>query len=103
MTTLLRRHPNKIARRAVLLGIYSFFCDVGPSYILTKPTSGLCELDLGISGGFWRKLEIGLGEALFGDDHDTVLRTLRTISPRPCAHTPRTPSKANPPTPRSGL
>ena len=49
----------------------------------------LCELDLEISEdfrrkleiseGFRRKLEIVWGEALFGDDHDTVSRTPRAI------------------------
>ena len=61
-------------------------------HIVTKLTSGLCELDLGIS-------EIGRGDACFGDDDDIVLRTPRTI----CAQTPRNTSKAHPPTPRSGL
>ena len=32
-----------------------------------KPTSGLCELDLGISEGFRQKPEYGWGEAFFGD------------------------------------
>ena len=31
--------------------------------------------------GFRRKLEIEWGEAFSGDDHDTVSRTPRTISP----------------------
>ena len=42
-----------------------------------KPTSGLCELDLGISEGFRQKPEYGWGEAFFGDDHNTA-RGLRT-------------------------
>ena len=66
-----------------------YFRDVGPSYIVTKPTSGLCELDLGISDGFLRKIELGWGEACFGDDDDIVSRTPRTISSHPSAHTPQ--------------
>ena len=61
-------------------------------HIVTKLTSGVCELDLGISESFLRKLELGRGDACFADDDDIVLRTPRTI----CAH-------AHPPTPRSGL
>ena len=52
-------------------------------HVVTKLTSGLCELDLGISESFLRKLELGRGDACFGDDDDIVLRTPRTI----CAHT----------------
>ena len=54
-----------------------YFRDVGPSYIVTEPTPGLCELDPGISKGFWRKLEIGWGEAFFGDDHPHNISTPR--------------------------
>ena len=103
MTTLLRKHPEQNLQRSRFSRYLQYLRNVGPSYILTKPTSGLCELDLGISEGFRRKLEIGWGEAFFWDDHDTVSWTPRTISPHPSAHTPCTTSKANPPTPRSGL
>ena len=53
-------------------------------HIVTKLTSGVCELDLGISESKLRKLELGRGDACFGDDDDIVLRTPRTT----CAHTP---------------
>ena len=66
-----------------------YFRDVGPSYMVTKPTSGLCELDIGISEGFLRKLEFGWGEACFGDGDDIASRTPRTTSPHPSAHTTR--------------
>ena len=58
-------YADNISRRALL----QYFRDVGPSYIVTKPTSGLCELGLGISEGFRRN------KLFFGDDHDTVSRT----------------------------
>ena len=41
------------------------------------------RLDFGISEGFRQELEIGWGEAISGDDHDTVSGTPRTISPHP--------------------
>ena len=92
--------PNNISRRTVLLGIYNtFVLSDHLIHIVTKLTSGLCELDLGIAESFLRKLELGRGDACFGDDDNIVLRTPRTI----CAHTPHTTSKAHPPTPRSGL
>ena len=55
-------------------------------HIVTKLTSGVCELDLGISESKLRKLELGRGDACFGDDDNIVLRTPRTI----CAHAPHT-------------
>ena len=81
--------PNNISRRTVLLGIYNtFVLSDHLIHIVTKLTSGLCELDLGIAESFLRKLELGRGDACFGDDDDIVLRTPRTI----CAHTPHTTS-----------
>ena len=68
----------------------------GPSYIVTKPTSGLCELDFGISEGSQRTLEIGWGDAFSGHDHDTVSWTPRKASPH-LARTHHSTSKANPP------
>ena len=68
-TTVLRRHPVQDLQKS----------RVGPSFVVTEPTSGLGELDLGISEGF----------------PEQYLHTQ--------AHTPRTTSKAHPPTPRSGL
>ena len=58
-----------------------YFRDVGPAYIVTKPTSGLCDPTLGFRRAFGRNSKIGWGEAFPGDDHDTVSRTPRTISP----------------------
>ena len=94
MTTLLRKHPEQyLQKNRFLLGIYStFVLSDHLIHIVTKLTFGLCELDLGISESFLRRLELGRGDACFGDDDDIVLRTPRTI----CAH-------AHPPTPRSGL
>ena len=75
MMTTLSLHKSRFTR------YLQCFRDVGPSYIVTKPTCGLCELDFGISEGFRRKIEIGWGGSFFGDDHDTDSRTPRTISP----------------------
>ena len=55
-------------------------------HIVPQLTSGLGELDLGISESFLRKFELGRGDACFGDDDNIVLRTPRTI----CAHAPHT-------------
>ena len=41
---------------------------------MTKPTSGLCELDLGISEGFRRKLEDWVGGKLFSGMITTLFR-----------------------------
>ena len=104
MTTLLRRHFEQHLQKSRFAPYLQCFRDVGPSYIVTKPTSGLWVLDLGISKGFLRKLELGWAEACFGDDDDDIVsRTPRTISPHPSAHTPNTTSKATAATPRSGL
>ena len=74
MTTLLRAHPKQCLQKSRFTRYLQSFRDVGPSYIVTKPTSALRELDLWISQGSRRKLEIRWGEAFFGDDHDTVSR-----------------------------
>ena len=103
MTRSLQRHPEQYLQGAGFTRHFQCFRDVGPCFLVTKPTSGFCELDLGISESFRRKLEIAWGEASFGDDHDTVSRTPRTISPHPSVHTPHSTSKANTSTPRSGL
>ena len=63
MTTVLRRHPEQCLQKSRFTRHVLYFRDVGPSCTLTRPTSGLCELDVGISEGFRRKLEIGWGEA----------------------------------------
>ena len=79
--------PRKICRRAVLLCIYSTFVMSDHLYIVTKPTSGLCKLDFGISEGFLRKLELGWGEADFGDDDDIVFAdTPNNLRTRACTH-----------------
>ena len=58
--------PNNISRRTVLLGIYNtFVLSDHLIHIVTQLASGLCELDLGISESFLRKLELGLGGRLF--------------------------------------
>ena len=65
MATLLRRHPEQHLQKSRFTQYLQYFCDVGPSYIVTKPTSGLGELDIGLWEGFRRKLEIGLGDSSF--------------------------------------
>ena len=63
MTTLLRRHPEQILQKSHFALYSQYFRDVGPSCIVTKPTSGLCELDLGISEA---KARTWVGGSLFG-------------------------------------
>ena len=92
MTTLLRRHREQYLQKSRFTRHLQYIRDVGPFYIVTKPTPRRCELDLGILEGFRQKLEIGWGEAFFGDDHDSASRTARTISPHPSMHTPHTTS-----------
>ena len=67
MTTLLRRHPEQNLQKSRFIW--------QPFYILTKPTSGLCALDHGISEGFRRKLETGWGK-LFSGMITTLFRGL---------------------------
>ena len=59
MTTLLRRHPEQNLQKSRSTRYSQYFRDVGPSYILTKPTSGLCGLDLGISEAFGENSKLG--------------------------------------------
>ena len=66
MTTLLRRHLEQYLQKSRFTRFLRYFRDVGPFYIVTKPTSGRCELDLGTSEGFRPKLEIGWWEAFSG-------------------------------------
>ena len=96
--------PNNITRRgrAVLLGIYSTFVMSDHLILVTKPTSGLCELDLGISEGFLRKLEFGWGKLVSGMV-TTLLRGHPEQHLHTLARTPHATSNANPPIPRSGL
>ena len=79
MKTVLRSHPEQYLQKSHFARYLQYFRDVGPSVVVTKPTSGLCELDLEISEGC----------------PEQYLHTQ--------VHTPRTTSKANPPMPRSGL
>ena len=87
--------PRTKSRRAALLGIYSTV--VMSDHLIYSPN---LLLAFAISKAKTRNCVWG---RFCGDDHDTFSRTPRTISPHPSAHTPRTTSKANPPTPRSGL
>ena len=64
-------------------------------YIVTKPTSGLCELDLGNSEGFLRKLELAAGSV-----SGMMTTLLRGHADRRTTHATST---ANPPTPGFGL
>ena len=75
MTTLLRRHPEQyLQKNRFYFGIYStFVLSDHLIHIVTKLTPGLCELDLGISESFLRKLELGRGDACFGDDDDDIV------------------------------
>ena len=57
MTTLLCRHTEEYLQKSRFSRYLQYFRDVGPSDIVTKPTSGLCELDLGISEGFRENLQ----------------------------------------------
>ena len=66
MTTLLRTHLEQYLHTSRFTWYLLYFRDVGLSFVVTKSTSGLCELDIGISEGFRRILEIGLGEAFSG-------------------------------------
>ena len=88
MTTLLRRHPEQNLQRSGFTRIYSFF--VMSDHLIYSPNLLLdfANSTLGFRRAFRRKLEIGWGEAFFGDDHDTVSWTPRTISPHPSVHTP---------------
>ena len=77
MTTRLRRHP----KAAILHGILQYFHDVGPSYVVSKSTSGLCHRIL--FRGLGRKLEVGWGElfrrmltTLFHEHPEHYLHTL---------------------------
>ena len=62
MTTLLHKHPEQYFHESRFVRYLQYFRDVGPSCIVIKPTSGLCDFDFGISEGFRRKLEIGWGK-----------------------------------------
>ena len=66
MTTLLHRHPEQYLENSHFTRYLQYFRDVGPSDVVSKSTSGLCELDLWISEGFGLRLEIELGETFWG-------------------------------------
>ena len=57
--------PRTLSPEEPFHSVFTDFRDVGPLYIVTKPTLGRCELDLGILEGFRQKLEIGWGGKLF--------------------------------------
>ena len=80
MTTLLRRHPDQNLQKSRFTRY--LIRDVGPSYVLTKPSAGLCQLDLGISEGLRRRLEIGWGE-----DFSGMITTLFRGLPEQYLHT----------------
>ena len=65
MTTVLRKHTRQYHHKSRFTRYLQYFRDVGPFSIIAKPTSGRCELDIGLCEGFRRKLEIGWGEACF--------------------------------------
>ena len=57
MTTLLHRHHEQHPQKSRFSQYLHYFRDVGPSYIVTKRTSGLCE--------HWALRGLGWGEAVF--------------------------------------
>ena len=77
MTTLLRRHREQYLQKSRFTRYLQYFRD------WTKPTSGRCELDLGILEGFRQKLEFGWGEAFSG-----MITTLFRGHPEQYLHTP---------------
>ena len=66
MTTLLGRHPEQYLQNNHFTWYLQYFPDVGPSCVVYKSTSGLCELEFRISEGFGSKRELGLGGAFRG-------------------------------------
>ena len=94
MTTLLRRHPEQNLPKSRFVRYLQYFRDVGHCYILTKPTSGLCQ--------FVENSKLGGGKFFSGTITTLFRGHTETMAPHPSAHTPHTTSKANPPTPRSG-
>ena len=74
MTTVLRKQPEQYLQMSRFTRYLQYFRDVGPSFVVTKPTSGLCELDLGISEDLRQKLEVGWGGKLFSVIITTLFR-----------------------------
>ena len=62
MMTLLRRHPEQYLQKSRLTRYFQYFRDVGPSYIVTKPTSGLCDSTLGFRRAFCENSKLGGGK-----------------------------------------
>ena len=114
MRTVLRKHNQQYHHKSRFTRYLQYFRDVLLSYIVATPTSGLCVLNFALARKaektrnslgepfssvftvlfFATALLLGIystfahnPEAFFGDDHDTVSRTPRTISPHPSAHT----------------
>ena len=81
MTTLLRRHPEQNLPKSLFIRNSQNFRDVGHCYILTKPTSGLCQLENSKLGG--GKFFSGTITTLFRGHPEQWLHTL--------AHTRHTP------------
>ena len=103
MTTLLCRHPEQNLRKsAVVLGICNTFVMSDQRKYSPKLLLDFANTTLGFRRTFGENSKL-VGGSFFGDDHDTVSQTPRTLSLHPSAHTPCTASKANPPAPRSGL
>ena len=75
MTTVLRKHNQQYHHKSRNTRYLQYFRDVVLSYIVATPTSGLSVLNVGVSNGLRRGLEIGWGQPFFGDDHDTLSRT----------------------------
>ena len=87
MTTLLHRHPEQYFHESRFTRSLQYFRDVGPSYIVTKPTSGLCST-LGFRRAFGENSKLSRGK-LFRVMIMTlfVSRTPRTIFPHlACTH-----------------
>ena len=69
--------PEQYLQKSRFTRYLQYFRDVGQSYTVTRPTSGLCDLDLGISDGFLRKLGFsGMMTTLFRGHPEQYLHTL---------------------------
>ena len=78
MMTSLRRHPEQYLQKSRFTRYFQYFRDVRPSYTVTS---------LGFRRAFGENPKL-VGGKLFGDDHDTVSQTCRTISPHPLQKQP---------------
>ena len=64
MTTVFRRHPEQYQEKSRFARYSQYFRDVGPLYIVTKPTSRLCGLDLRLVGWFKDTIVTSLGKEM---------------------------------------